>query len=458
MRMMLTTRMAPPRRSVDGRSTGRVTAVLLAALLSACNGGDGKDGDPTDGIEPSETGTTDTDETPVTDAVTFAEDLRPLIGRSCAHCHGESGLAPVDLTDFDVASAWAEVMLERIDSGEMPPPTADPACHPYQGMASMVIDPELRGVLAQWIEDGKQPGDLAGVEPVEPWTPPTLSRRDVELRPPAAVLPQFVDGNEYRCFLIDDSVDADTWIAGFEFLMDSPSISHHAVLFIDPNGGSEARITDQASQSWTCPSVQPEANWQTVHAWAPSGGAVEFPDGMGLRLRAGQQLIMQMHYWAGADGPVEDLPGYALKLVDDIDREMLYLPFGPDSFVIPAGAPAHTETSSVAMLWLGGAYDVFGVMPHMHVLGVGYDFVGTTAEGAETCISRSDAYDFALQPTYWFDEPVRLEATDRLDVSCTWDNSAANPRQLNDPPIDVSWGENTQQEMCYALMYASPAQ
>ena len=60
-----------------------------------------------------------------------------------------------------------------------------------------------------------------------------------------------------------------------------------------------------------------------------------------------------------------------------------------------------------------------------------------------------------MQPTYWFDEPVRIGASDLLSVSCTWDNSAENPRQLSDPPRDVTWGENTQEEMCYALMYAA---
>ena len=42
---------------------------------------------------------------------------------------------------------------------------------------------------------------------------------------------------------------------------------------------------------------------------------------------------------------------------------------------------------------------------------------------------------------------------DTLSISCTRDNSSANPRQLFDPPEVATWGENTQQEMCYALMY-----
>ncbi|MEZ4241832.1 MAG: hypothetical protein R3F59_37925 [Myxococcota bacterium] len=428
--------------------------VAWALLALGCNG-EGPDGKGTD---PSTTSEPTTEPTGTTvDAPTFADDVLPLVASSCGQCHGPSGLGPLDLLDYDVASTWAEVLLDRIDAGEMPPPTADPDCHPYQGMDETRLDPALGDTLARWIETGLQPGDLDSAPPVEIWSPPALSRRDVELRPPAGVSPQFVEGNEYRCFLVDD-IEEDTWVSGLEFLIDHPQISHHAVLFVDPNGGSEQRITDAASRSWTCPSVQPEPNWEMIHAWAPSGGAVEFPEGMGLRVPAGSQIVLQMHYWEGADGIV-DLPGYALKLSDAVDREMYYAPVGPDRFTIPAGEASHSETMSLPMFLLGGgAWEVFGVMPHMHVLGTGYDFRGTTSGGADKCISRSDAYDFALQPTYWFDEPVRLEASDRIEVTCTWDNSASNPRQLNDPPQDVTWGEYTQQEMCYALMYIAQAQ
>ena len=92
-------------------------------------------------------------------------------------------------------------------------------------------------------------------------------------------------------------------------------------------------------------------------------------------------------------------------------------------------------------------------MPHMHLLGTGYDFTSIDSEGNENCIARSDDFDFSSQPTYWFDDPVVVDGAGVLSVSCTYDNSASNPNQQNDPPIDVYWGENTQQEMCFALMY-----
>jgi hypothetical protein len=90
----------------------------------------------------------------------------------------------------------------------------------------------------------------------------------------------------------------------------------------------------------------------------------------------------------------------------------------------------------------------------MHLLGTAYDF-HADGDSGETCISRASDYDFSMQPTYWFEDPITLPTTDTLSVSCTWDNSADNPLQPNDPPVDVTWGENTQQEMCYGFFYVT---
>lgn len=128
-------------------------AVLLG-ILAGCSGEDATDaGEPSDGAVDGDADTdvdsdSDTDPTePTGDAPTFAEDVRPMLGASCARCHGESLLAPQNFLDYDTAKAWAEVMLVRIDAGEMPPPAADPACHPYQGAEVMQMDPALPGML-----------------------------------------------------------------------------------------------------------------------------------------------------------------------------------------------------------------------------------------------------------------------------------------------------------------------
>lgn len=392
---------------------------------------------------------------------TFVRDVRPLLNDDCGRCHYAGGPGTGDFLDYATASAWAEIMVDRIESGQMPPPAADPTCHPYQDADLVELDPQLVPTLARWIALGKPEGDPESAPPVVPWAPAPLSRSDLVAMAAAPVEPVFTQGNEYRCFLLDQSIVEDGFVTGLEALIDQAAISHHALLFLDPDGGSEALVEETSSRSWPCASTQPEPEYQLIHAWAPSGSALEFPPDMGIAVSAGTQLVLQMHYFQNGP-PVADQPGYALKLEPAVSRELLYLPLGPADFVIPAGDPSYTATLELPLFWVSFGfvdYDVWGVLPHMHVLGRAYDFYATDASGQQKCISRADDYDFAMQPTYFFDTPVALDAADTLTVSCTWDNSAGNPRQLNDPPVDVRWGENTQEEMCFGLMYvhARPA-
>jgi hypothetical protein len=387
---------------------------------------------------------------------TWYADVEPIVSQHCTRCHDGDGVAPFDFASLDTVRLMAEIMLVRIDDGEMPPPAADPDCHPYEGSDWMVLPDADRDVLAQWIDGGMPEGDPASSPGLAPIEVRTLERVDLEARSAGGWTPEFVDGNEYRCFLLGD-VAEDTFVTGIEALIDNPRVSHHALFFVDPDGGSEALVTDQASGSWPCDGVQPQPEFVLTHAWAPGGGAIEFPDGMGLKVAGGSQLVVQMHYFEGEPDPRPDSPGYAFSATASAEQEMYFIGLGPTDFVIPPGDAAYTATDRIPMEWLTYgvlAFDVWGVLPHMHLLGSGYDFLLEGPDG-DACISRADRYDFAMQPTYWFDSPVTATTEQTLSISCTWDNSAGNPSQVVDPPVTVTWGENTQQEMCFALMYVS---
>ena len=92
--------------------------------------------------------------------------------------------------------------------------------------------------------------------------------------------------------------------------------------------------------------------------------------------------------------------------------------------------------------------DVVGVLPHMHLLGKEIRMDRVSPSGEVTPMVRIDNWDFDWQSTYYYVEPVPLHAEDRLEVVAIYDNSSGNPNNPNDPPIPVSWGERTEDEMC----------
>ena len=76
----------------------------------------------------------------------------------------------------------------------------------------------------------------------------------------------------------------------------------------------------------------------------------------------------------------------------------------------------------------------------------------TYPDGTVRPLIRIDDWDFHWQGMYDFVDPVPLPAGTRIDVTAIYDNSAANRRNPNVPPRDVTWGEGTADEMCIAFI------
>jgi len=421
----------------------RSKTIATTILLAACSGT-----------------SDDGDETP--EATTWYANAKPALDQYCVRCHNGSGLGPGNFADPATAEAYAPGMIARIDAGEMPPPAADPACHEYESSDRFFLDPDARDTLQAWIDGGYELGDPA-TEPEGPPAIRTLERRDIEIHTAAPYLPQFVDDNEYRCLLLDLDTSSDLWITGFEPIIDQAAISHHTVFFIDPYGDAQQYVEDEATQSWKCPQVFPDPTWQLLHAWARGNNPVEFEPGQAMLVNQGSQVILQMHYYDGGAHEA-DSPGYYFSTTDEPPEPaniMYFIGAGPEDFTIPAGDDSFKVSDDLVLNWGYPGYPItttlYGVFPHMHVLGKKYSFTATDAGGDDVCIAEADAYDFANQPTYWFKEPIALPEGSTIHVQCAYDNSAGNPDQLNDPPLDVSWGENTNQEMCYALLYGTIA-
>jgi hypothetical protein len=61
-------------------------------------------------------------------------------------------------------------------------------------------------------------------------------------------------------------------------------------------------------------------------------------------------------------------------------------------------------------------------------------------------------WEFAWQGAYTFKDPVVIPMYSTVKVTCTFDNTADNPKNPNNPPIAVGWGERTTDEMCVGFV------
>ena len=170
---------------------------------------------------------------------------------------------------------------------------------------------------------------------------------------------------------------------------------------------------------------------------------------------------MQLHYYQGdlKEGELTDQSGLKLTITDSVPQPAFLSPFITTDFFIPAGAESHTDGGSFTFPEIGIDYELtlWSMLPHMHAIGTGYES-RITGDNRDTCPVQADQYDFDNQQPYLFRDPVVVNNGDTIEWSCTWNNSASNPDLIYDPPVDITWGEGSDDEMClfYGLISEGP--
>lgn len=393
-----------------------------------------------------------------TGELTYHADIKPMLSQYCTRCHYNGGQGPLDFTTPENVTALSDLIADAIGSGRMPPPVADPSCVDYHNSERMVVTPEAKQMLADWIAGGKVIGEDDGVSAGPP-TYATIEEPDLELRLPEPYTPTYQDmdnaNNEYRCFALEHGRDANFYITAMHPIVDRPEIVHHVVLAktsrdkLDP-GVAMASGKDCIDDMGALGDFGDGGG--IIGAWAPGMDPVVFEDA-GLEIKADDVFVLQMHYYSsgGETDGLSDNSGYAMEIADDVRNKILMAPLGKFDFQIPPNEEDYSETAEIS---LPVPVTLWGVFPHMHVLGKAYamDF---GQEGEEECLLDGDRYDFNNQLTYMFKEPVYITGNTPIRLTCTWNNSVSNPDLVHMPPVPVGYGERTDEEMCYAFSYIS---
>jgi len=382
---------------------------------------------------------------------TWYADASPVLQTHCTRCHWESGPGTGDFTDYATASAMAEVMVNQIDVGQMPPPASDPTCQDYHASDALWMPDDATDTLRAWVEDDTPMGDPSTAVTVDA-IDGALSDPDLEIYMPAAYTPTFSDasnpGNEYRCFVIDLGLEEDTYVTAAQPIIDNTPMVHHVVLYTMTS--SEVDESYLAPEGFSCINGEEyRIVRELVGGWAPGGLPIELPDGVGMQLDAGERLVVQMHYFdpgtLGED--TSDRSGYAFRLTDEVKTEAWLEAFGVYDFRIPAGDEDYAASGSTR-LSVRQPRTLYSVLPHMHVLGRAYSMYAENEKGDQTCLVESEGYSFENQVQYMFKEPVVIEGGSYLHYECRWNNSESNPNLIHHPPIDTTYGERTDEEMC----------
>jgi hypothetical protein len=191
--------------------------------------------------------------------------------------------------------------------------------------------------------------------------------------------------------------------------------------------------------------------------WAPGRMPRRSPEGTARALPAGSDVLLQIHYHKSGK-PETDATMIGLYFakgpVDKQIRSGVVLParaglLARPELRIPAGDPNHEVKGS---LTIRQDSHLLAVFPHMHWLGKDFLLHAIRPDGSRQSLIRIDDWDFNWQSPYEFVTPVALPKGTKVELLAHFDNSAANPNNPSNPPIEVHWGEQTTDEMCIGFL------
>jgi hypothetical protein len=383
--------------------------------------------------------------------VSFHADILPLMERSCMDCHGPAR-TNIEILDYSVASMLAEQIASAVESGRMPPWQPDEDCHALENPGA--LSSEERSLFREWADAGAPEGEPpapadTGLDTGEPGS---SDEADLVIGMTEPYLPDETKTDDYRCFVIDPGLEEDVWVTGFDAAPGNTKLVHHVVLWTDADSVSPALDEAEEGTGYTCFGGPGYDNSMPIGGWVPGAGAMAIPEGRGLLLPANTPLVLQQHYYTAGDPGGLDQTSVALDLAEDTVAPLYMVPIVVYDLDIPAGESEVVQSDTVDFS-MGFDIEIFGGIPHMHQLGTSIEMSRVNSKGEEDCLIRIPEWDFNLQGFYSYKESITIHDGDSITLSCTYDNSADNPNQTSDPPLDVQWGDGTDEEMCLVFAY-----
>ncbi|HET7711488.1 MAG TPA: ascorbate-dependent monooxygenase [Thermoanaerobaculia bacterium] len=391
---------------------------------------------------------------PVVDGPTFNKEIVRLFQQNCQTCHRPGDIAPFSLMTYAEAKPYASLIKLMTRTRQMPPWKPADGCGEFEG--KRVLSQSEIDLISKWADNGAPEGNPTDLpSPIDFGSGWTLGAPDVVLSYPEAYTPP-AQGDMYRCFTIPTNLTSDQYVAGIDIRPGDRTLVHHVIAYIDTTGESVRLDENDPGPGYTSfggpgfAIVNPDAT--TLGGWAPGYRPFVLPDGVAMSLPAGSRVVLQVHYHPhhGKTGPDKTEIGiyYAKRKPAKLLR---ILPVLNTTFTIPPGASNYEVKATFPFLtpW---ATHLWVIAPHMHLLGKKMKVEATPLNGPTQCLINIEDWDFNWQNVYRFKNPIPLPAGSRLSLTAYFDNSENNPRNPNQPPKSVSWGEATTDEMCIAFI------
>lgn len=393
---------------------------------------------------------------PTKSAVTYHQQIAPILSKSCARCHrpGQSGPFPL-LTYEDARKRAAQIAA--VTRRRYMPPWLPQAGYGDFSDERRLTDEQIEAIQ-RWARDGAPEGAAPPGRP----SPAVLS--DWQLGPPdvvveapnALALP--TDGPDiFWNFILSPRIQGTRYVKAIEIRPGNTRVVHHANVVID-RARSSRSLEKRAGAgfpgmdlTFESASFDPDTHFLF---WKPGGTPRVEPEDMAWRLDAGDDLVLNVHLRpSGKPESVRPVVGLYFAAKPPTKRPMLVKLENDRALDIP---PSRQDFPISDDFRLPVDVDVLAVYPHAHYLGKLLEAFATLPDGSRRWLIRIPQWDVNWQAVYSYRTPVFLPKGTVVSMRYHYDNSAANPRNPNSPPKRVRSGNQSTDEMGHLWLQVLP--
>jgi len=254
---------------------------------------------------------------------------------------------------------------------------------------------------------------------------------------------------DYTYVIVPTGFESDRWVRMSEIRPTDRAAVHHAVVYIREPGSQWLRHapigTPFTASALPREQDRQDAIWtdsDLLLVYAPGSSPDRWPDGMAKLVKAGSDLVFQMHYTSHGVASQDQTSIGIVFTKGQPTKRVLSLQLTNDHFRIPPGV---SDYQAEVRGSLPGDALLLSFFPHLHYRGktFAYNLI-RPGEKPRTLLKVN--WDLHWQMSYRLAEPLPLKAGTILEAIATWDNSRNNPHNP-DPDSAVTWGEQTWQEM-----------
>jgi Copper type II ascorbate-dependent monooxygenase, C-terminal domain len=427
-------------------------ATGLTPASPAANGGSGAL--PT-GSTPISNAPSSVGEAPVAGAQSPFCTTLGVVRNKCQSCHGAQRMygAPMSLVTYDDFQK---------------PAVTDPSKKVYQMVSARIHDmtrpmppinqPTLAATELSSIDSWIAGGALAGADPTcasLPAAPPptTMPATGAATAPPNTTpdedgFPWPNDCEKHYKLLIYSGTQG----GGQKMTVAAGQEAHPQITLTPPwkgdvQGLAFKPITDNAKilHHWIL--YAPDGTF--IMGWAPgSTGSQQLPADVGIYLPSTGNMRLDVHY-NNLGGTTTEMDASGLEVCTiETPSKFRKNVASIEGIVGNATVPAHQQvdnTSSCMVTTSMGSATVLDNSPHMHKYGTHAKLVVT--QGGKDMMLHDAPFSFEDQRSYPFNPGLVVKSGDKFTITCSYNNTSDRT---------VTFGENTEDEMCFNFILVYP--